>query len=213
MDQRADHIRQNIESTRASLDTKLDTLELKARQTFDLNHQVSERPWMALGAAAVAGYVLGSLGSSEPEQRWHGQPAATTDYNQHAYAPDHQPHPAQTAGGSSRSGGDRFLAQFDDEIDLLKGAAITTLTNFLHDMIKEYVPALGQQLNQSQPNGSAPAPGASRYYDERPKTPATQADSQTLSELLSGTPAADTSRATSIHADRERNIGADTTRY
>ena len=57
MDQRSDHIREDIESTRASLDEKLDSLETKARQAFDLNHQVSERPWMALGAAVAAGFV------------------------------------------------------------------------------------------------------------------------------------------------------------
>ncbi|HEX5690352.1 MAG TPA: hypothetical protein VFX76_10145, partial [Roseiflexaceae bacterium] len=84
MDQRSDDIRQNIESTRASLDEKLDSLESKARETFDLKHQVSERPWMALGAAVAAGLVVGSLGGGE-EQRWNGQPMTTTDYNQHAY--------------------------------------------------------------------------------------------------------------------------------
>jgi hypothetical protein len=35
MDQRSDHIREDIESTRASLDEKLDSLETKARQAFD----------------------------------------------------------------------------------------------------------------------------------------------------------------------------------
>ena len=58
MDQRADYIRQDIESTRASLDRKLDTLESKARETFDLKHQVSERPWMALGAATKPGITF-----------------------------------------------------------------------------------------------------------------------------------------------------------
>ena len=79
MDQRSDDIRQDIESTRAALDEKLDTLESKARETFDLKHQVAERPWMALGAAVAAGYVLGTLGGGEPEPRWHGQPMISGD--------------------------------------------------------------------------------------------------------------------------------------
>src|SRR5215471_17890484 len=83
MDQRSDDIRQGIESTRAALDDKLDTLETKARQAFDMKHQVAERPWMMIGAAVATGYALGSLGGGEPEQRWHGQPMMTNDYTQH----------------------------------------------------------------------------------------------------------------------------------
>jgi hypothetical protein len=176
MDQRSDDIRQDIEATRASLDEKLDTLEIKARQAFDLKHQVAERPWMAVGAAVAAGFVLGSLGSGEPEQRWHGQPYYTTDYNQHAGAS--QGYGSSSYGSnsqdSSRSSTNNLLSQFDEEIDLLKVAAINLATNFLRDSIKEYLPALGQQLlhgdqsqPQTQPRGSSvsTAPGASRYAD------------------------------------------------
>jgi len=81
MDQRSDNIRQDIEQTRASLDDKLGMLEdkaqevaTKARETFDLKHQVNERPWMALGAAVAAGYILGSMGGEEHSSpRWTGQ--------------------------------------------------------------------------------------------------------------------------------------------
>jgi len=208
MDQRSNYIRQDIEATRASLDTKLDSLEFKARQTFDLKHQVSERPWMALGAATVAGYVLGSLGGSEPEPRWQTQSAAVT-YKQHANASDHTSPPAPDAGGSSV---DRFLAPFDDEIAMLKTAAITTLTNFLHDIIKEYVPALGQQLKSTPQNGTSTVPRAAGSYDARPSQPHTpQADTATLNELLTSVPPDTTRSAT--NTNYERSIGADTTRY
>jgi hypothetical protein len=174
MDQRSDDIRQDIESTRASLDQKLDTLETKARQTFDVKHQVSERPWVMLGAAVATGYVLGSLGGSEPDQRWHGQPYTTTDYNQHAGTADDRQYtqPNQASHSSTRSAADSFLSQFDDEIDMLKVAAINMVTNFIRDSIKEYVPALGQELDkQSYQDGQrrsgtvSTAPGASTYAD------------------------------------------------
>ena len=150
MDQRADDIRQDIESTRASLDAKLDTLETKARQTFDLKHQVAERPWIALGAAVAAGYVLGSLGGDEPEQRWPSQSTTTDDYTQQSF---------DTHAQSSRT--DRFLAPLDAEIDMLKTAAVTTFTNFLHDMVKEYVPALGRQLKSAVQEGLSSTPSTS----------------------------------------------------
>jgi len=190
MDQRANHIRQDIDATRASLDAKLDRLETKARQTFDLNHQVAERPWMALGAAVTVGYVLGSLGSSESEQRWNGQPMTTTEYTQL---------PAET----STSSGDRFLAPFDDEIAMLKTAAITTLTNFLHDVIKEYVPALGNQLKSAVHDGLVSPPRTSHSPDnDASKAHTHQSDRATLNELLTSTP-----------TERERSIGVDTQRY
>jgi len=161
--------------TRASLDSKLDRLEIKARQTFDLNHQVAERPWMAFGAAVVAGYVLGSLGSDESEQRFHGQPVTTNGYNQQNFD--------TTAQASNR---DRFLAPLDDEITMLKTAAITTLTNFLHDVVKEYVPALGNQLKSAVQDGLASPSHTSHSSDS--KAHISQADQATLNELMTSTP-------------------------
>lgn len=149
MAQRSDYIRQDIESTRASLEEKLDTLETKARQTFDLNHQVSEHPWMMVGAAVAAGYVLGSLGGND---EWYDR-TASTEYNQYPSTPQTSNYSASYSTPSSQSSGissmgSGLLSQFDDEINMLKTAAITTLTNFLRDSIREYVPALGQQLDQ-----------------------------------------------------------------
>jgi len=180
MDQRSDDIRQDIESTRASLDEKLDTLEVKARQAIDVKHQVGERPWMMFGAAVAAGFALGSMGGSENEQRWHGQPYTTTDYNQHASSSGMsmggQNHSSSSLGGAANS----FVSQFDDEIDMLKVAAVNMLTSFLRDTVREYIPALGQQLDKqagqpsqpsqpsqfSRPSGTvSTAPGASRHAD------------------------------------------------
>jgi hypothetical protein len=171
MDQRSDDIRQGIESTRAALDTKLDTLESKARETFDLKHQVAERPWMALGAAVVAGYVLGNMGGDDDQQRWHGQPQTTTNYNQHAMSA------APSSPAASRNDG--LLAQFDDEIDMLKAAAISTLTNLLHDSVREYLPSMGQQLDRVarqrgvSPALQAPRTGTSSGYAPAERTPST----------------------------------------
>jgi len=173
MDQRSDHIRQNIESTRASLDEKLDSLENKARETFDLKHQVSERPWMALGAAVAAGFVLGSMGGGEDEQRWHGQPITTTDYNQHASTSNQHTY---NASPSSKSSVDSFMSQFDGEIEMLKGAAISAITNLLHDSIRAYVPAMGQYLEQNNRAFSSTSPSATSYSsgaDMRSRTPST----------------------------------------
>jgi len=130
-----------------------------------LKHQVAERPWMALGAAVAAGYVLGSLGGGEPEPRWHGQPMSTGDYTQHAAKPDTDRH--------EPSRGESFLAQFDDEIDMLKSAAVSALTAFLSNTIREYVPAMSQHLDQAaRDRGLTPStsPGASMREGTRSGT-------------------------------------------
>jgi hypothetical protein len=228
MDQGSDHIRQNIEDTRASLDEKLDTLETKARETFDLKHQVSERPWMMLGAAVAAGYVLGSLGGSDEPQRWHGQPVTTTDYNQHAQ----NSYSAQPSMGDKvKSSADSFLSQFDDEIDMLKTAAITTLTGFLRDSIKEYVPALGRQLDQTRrehgystsasPGATARGSlsGASKYYDVRESPTTTNYESVPETTYQQSNMAdRDAEHATPYYppgssGNRERSVGDERTRY
>jgi hypothetical protein len=233
MDQRSDHIRQDIESTRAALDEKLDSLETKARQAFDLNHQVAERPWMTLGAAVAAGFVLGSLtGGNESEQRWHGQPATTTDYNHHeaGSAPLAPSASGSAIGDTLRSTADSFMSQFDDEIDMLKSAAIATLTTFLRDAVKEYVPAISQQLDQTLRNrgmstSSAPGAstselsGASKYYDVRESPTSVNYESipQTTSQQ-SNLADRTAEHATPYYppgssAERERSVGGDTTRY
>jgi len=171
MDQGSDYIRQDIESTRASLDEKLDSLETKARQAFDLNYHVGERPWMMLGAAVAAGYVLGSLGGESDQKPSYGQSSfSTTDYSQRASSPSS---PSTSSSHSSLSSkADGLLSQLDDEINMLKVAGVNMLTNFLRDTIKEYVPALGHELDkqmgtsgQSRSGTVSTAPGASSYSD------------------------------------------------
>lgn len=141
MDQRSDYIRQDIDSTRAALDDKLNTLETKARETFDIRHQVAERPWMMLGAAVATGYVLGNMGHDEPPARWHGQPMVTNDYTQHAVDP--------SSSHDHASGGKGILSQFDDEIGMLKMAAMATITDLLRNAVREYAPAMGQHLDKA----------------------------------------------------------------
>lgn len=227
MDQGSNHIRQDIDQTRAALTEKVDTLQdkaresietvqAKARQAFDLHTQVSERPWIALGAAVAVGYVLGSLGGNSDNDDYRysppsnmnyeksgsngyrsspsapSQPSASSEYRytpgQSGYSADYsqqssqgQQHSHQQQGGAMSG----FLGQFDDEIESLKVAAIGTIRELLHNTIREYVPAMGQQLDQMKSpssTGSASSstgqntsytPGTSSTSSERYSTPTT----------------------------------------
>lgn len=198
MDQGSDNIRQDIESTRASLDDKLSLLEDKAqtvadkaRETFDIRHQVSERPWVALGAAVAAGYMLGSMGGDkQPETRWSGQnlhtqsssnwsnqPAQWSSSSQPPTTASYTPSAAQPGGPSTvdtikeKAGG--FLSQFDNEINLLKSAAIGAITAYLRDTVRELAPAIGQQMDQlrpSQTSGKQPSTAPNNAMHNNPTT-------------------------------------------
>lgn len=163
MDQRSDDIRQDIESTRSSLDDKLSLLENrvqdatdKARETFDVKHQVNERPWVMLGASVLAGYVLGSLGGSSSS-------SSGASYSSSAQPMYYQTGGSQHSGPSTtdqikQRGGD-FLSQFDDEINMIKTAAVTALVGYVRDAVKEAVPALGDQIEKIAGNVSNKAGG------------------------------------------------------
>lgn len=165
MDKRSDDIRQDIESTRASLDEKIDLLQSKANETvdqaksavtdtidqakqmLDVQHQVSERPWVALGVALAAGYVIGNLGgddSSSGGERSFSQSGEAYGYNQNISGSSTMNQTMDTLKSKSRD----FLSQFDDEIDLLKVAAMSTLTDFIRQTVREAVPALGDQVDR-----------------------------------------------------------------
>lgn len=73
-----DGIRDSMTETLEYLETRLrstmdSTLE-QVRQSLDLERQVRERPWVALGMAALAGYMLGSM-DEEPRAPYAAGPS------------------------------------------------------------------------------------------------------------------------------------------
>lgn len=137
----ADNIRQNIESTRAALDQKLDMLEHKARETLDLKHQIGERPWAALGLAVAAGYVVGTLGGDEED----GRPLAS--------------HTAESRG---------LRSAIDSELTMLKGAAMALLSSYARDALREYMPKLRATLSSTTQNTSSDTHSSATNHEEIP---------------------------------------------
>jgi hypothetical protein len=90
-----------------------------------LRQQAVARPWLALGAAIVAGFVLGSTEDSTPG----GQPSA---------------------------------GALDDELDLVRVAAMAALTATAQDVLASAVPNLGRFLSDrlTEATGSSRAGGA-----------------------------------------------------
>jgi hypothetical protein len=146
------------------------SMSLGQGQGIPLYEQLRERPWLMLGAAVAVGYALGSVGgegSSAGSSGWQGSssyPIAsdfayrTVDW-QHgtsagqsqpaAYqAPQSQSTPSSYRPDQSRSQVSGPIMELNQEIDLLKQAAITTARNFIRSFTSELMPASHQREDQ-----------------------------------------------------------------
>jgi len=107
------------------------------KQTFDINHQVAERPWTIVGGCFLAGLAVSFL---IPKGR--PQASKTSAANGHpapaAPPPQMQPEPPSGPG---------VLEPFQEEIDKVKGIAIGYVMGLLRDSIKESVPQLAPKID------------------------------------------------------------------
>ncbi len=101
MDQRTEPIRQDIDSIRDSMTEKMEQIESKVRgqveqttetvrRVFDVKGQIAERPWMAVGASILAGYMLGNMGNSGGSNYSHrsDQPPMRYTGSNYQYQPE-----------------------------------------------------------------------------------------------------------------------------
>ena len=76
MDHTQREIRDEIEATRAGMVEKIATLEQQVdgkirevKRSFDINYQTERRPWLMVGLAAAAGYLLSGIVLPRPTPR------------------------------------------------------------------------------------------------------------------------------------------------
>ena len=76
MDHTQREIRNEIEATRAGMVEKIATLEQRfdgkireVKRSFDINYQTEQRPWLMVGLAAAAGYLISGLVLGPPRPR------------------------------------------------------------------------------------------------------------------------------------------------
>lgn len=171
-------------------------VQSQASSLFDVNYQASERPWAVVGAGVAVGFLLGSLGGgkkdeyryqpssdftyrpskedqrrympnysqtqSDPNNQYRYYPSSGASYNQSSQSYN------QGSGSSNQGGAGGFLSQFDEEIDSLKVAAIGAVRDLLRSTVREYVPAMSQQLDrieQQRGTSSSPSSSSEPYID------------------------------------------------
>jgi ElaB/YqjD/DUF883 family membrane-anchored ribosome-binding protein len=149
-----DVIRQDIDALRDSMSETIveiedrvkgtvDTTVEKVKRTFDLRQQVIDQPFMAIGAAVVVGFVVGSMGNNDTQHA--GYSSSTQEWRADVSKPE-QPRAASHEPGLI----DRVREQFGDEINMLTSAGVAVGVNMLRDTIQQYLPRLGETYQRMQ---------------------------------------------------------------
>lgn len=159
-------MRQEIDGTRSAMSDKLEALENRVidtvqsaqevvqdslqgakdtvasvKRTFDIKHQIEQRPWTMMGGFLLAGLLLGHLlPRGRPQtSKAKAEPAANGKYATAAPAPPFQTEPPSQPG---------ILEPFRKEIDQVKGIAIGYVMGLLRDSIKGSVPQLATKIDE-----------------------------------------------------------------
>ena len=158
-------MRQEIDTTRSAMADKLEALEDKVmntvqsaqdtvkdslqsakdtvasvKQTFDLKHQIEQRPWTMVGGCFLAGLAVGHLmprGRPQSSMPLSGPP-------QNGNYAANGPAPRMQAEAPIQPG---VLEPFQEEIDKVKAIAIGFVMGLVRDSIKESVPQMASKID------------------------------------------------------------------
>jgi hypothetical protein len=155
-----------IEDTRVAMTEKLDKLEGRVRETvdtvkrtLDVPHQVDQHPWLMIGGAMLAGYLLGSWGGGRTSPAFStndsASSAAGTTADMSASHAKHDCLPPSDNASSvhpqlQQGMGSSVLDQLKDEIAIIKVAAVGALISTLREMVKQAVPTLAPHIERAR---------------------------------------------------------------
>jgi ElaB/YqjD/DUF883 family membrane-anchored ribosome-binding protein len=159
-------MRHEIDSTRSAMADKLEALENRVmdtvqsaqeavqdslqgakdtvasvKRTFDIKHQIEQRPWTIMGGCLLVGLALGHLMPRGRPQSLKA-PGRRAEHGNDATA---GPAPRFRTEPPSQPG---VLEPFREEIDKVKGIAIGYVLGLVRDSIKDTVPQLATQIGE-----------------------------------------------------------------
>lgn len=131
-------VEETVQNVKQSVTGTVDSV----KETFSLNSQIQQRPWLVMAGAAGLGFVVGyALYAPETER---GRRMATPRPRSRGGNGSHKEHftePSPRPETPEESGVFHSLYEtFEPEIHQLKGLAIGTLAGIVRDMISNSVP-------------------------------------------------------------------------
>jgi ElaB/YqjD/DUF883 family membrane-anchored ribosome-binding protein len=166
VDTTVEAVKQGVEGAQSTVDeivetvkgTVGDTVET-VKRTLDVQYQVDQHPWLMVGGATLAGYLLGSWGGGSTSPAFStndsASSAAGTTADMSASHAKHDsllpsdressvhPQPQQGMGSS-------VVDQLKDEIAIIKVAAVGALISTLREMVKQAVPTLAPHIERAR---------------------------------------------------------------
>jgi ElaB/YqjD/DUF883 family membrane-anchored ribosome-binding protein len=137
--------------------TVQDTVD-QVKQTFDLSYQIQARPWVLVGGSVVAGLLVGALVGRESRGVRRGAaftaPRAPYPPAEGRAAPEMEA-PSYVAPRREPAGPSIFGSlwqQFQPELEKVKEMAIGYAAGAVRDMVKQSLPAFGQQIDEMMNN-------------------------------------------------------------
>ncbi|MBA2519615.1 MAG: hypothetical protein H0V24_08110 [Chloroflexia bacterium] len=142
-----DTVDQTMQAAKDTVTESVDTVK-QSIEDFDLQKQIDERPLVALGAAALGGFLLAGVMSGQKQQRYSG---GQYDSSHHTAYGGMQP-------ASRRSG-------VEDTISAMTGVLMGMATDRLQGIVEETFPEFGHRLRQQMPQPQPTTPTVPRNGD------------------------------------------------
>jgi len=160
-------VKSTVESAQAVVEHTVDTVKESVhdtvetvKRTFDLKYQVNQHPWIMVGSACAAGYVIGSLIPEKKRSAAALAAGASAMAGNGAYplslsgmtdgSPPKRHHDVSRHGGRKQAGvTHRLLNQFAEEIGILESAAIGAVMGLARDWLKDAVPPLAPHVEKA----------------------------------------------------------------
>jgi hypothetical protein len=165
------------------------------KRTFDLPYQVEQHPWMMVGGAVVAGYMLGCLGGGKGRRDDGATGYASDESSPVGTYVYHEA--ARPASERPRGLWDDLRRQLREETGVLLSATITGMTELLRNSLRDSVPQLKPYIEKAMHQD---ARGKETHQGTQAET---QAGAMHGSATSPGQPAAGVSRANDSQSERQ----------
>ncbi len=166
VDTTVEAVKQGVEGAQSTVEDIVETVKgtvgetvETVKRTFDVPYQVDQHPWLMVGGATLAGYLLGNWGggSTSPACSIADSSSAATGTTAERSASQAQQDGLLPSDGASfvhpqrpQGMGSSLLEPLKDEIAILKVAAVEALVSTLRAMVKQVVPTLAPHMERAR---------------------------------------------------------------